>query len=152
MRRTSMTWWTTSGSYTRTSRRQSRRPSLGLHRSTVTTFRACGARATAHIAFVASPLLAVSSSPQSGDVVLLPNGGFRHRGATRWAHLSNPEGWVGGPYADEDEADSHATALNDVSAFDNSPAIGHCLHCRHDSLPVVQRGGRGSPTDRCRSG
>ena len=60
------------------------------------------------------------SSPQSGDVVLLPNGGFRHRGATRWAHLSNPLGWVGGPYADEDEADSHATALNDVSAYDDS--------------------------------
>ena len=60
------------------------------------------------------------SSPQSGDVVLLPNGGFRHRGATRWAHLSNPLGWVGGPYADEDEADSHASALNDVSAFDNA--------------------------------
>ena len=60
------------------------------------------------------------SSPQSGDVVLLPNGGFRHRGATRWAHLSNPEGWVGGPYADEDEADNHASALNDVSAFDNA--------------------------------
>ena len=60
------------------------------------------------------------SSPLSGDVVLLPNGGFRHRGATRWAHLSNPLGWVGGPYADEDEADSHATALNDVSAYDGS--------------------------------
>ena len=60
------------------------------------------------------------SSPQSGDVVLLPNGGFRHRGATRWAHLSNPLGWVGGPYANEDEADSHATALNDVSAYDDS--------------------------------
>ena len=57
------------------------------------------------------------SSPQSGDVVLLPNGGFRHRGATRWAHLSNPEGWVGGPYADEDEANNHVTAINDVSAL-----------------------------------
>ena len=60
------------------------------------------------------------SSPQSGDVVLLPNGGFRHRGATRWGHLSNPQGWVGGPYAGELEANSHATALNDVSGFDNS--------------------------------
>ena len=60
------------------------------------------------------------SSPQSGDVVLLPAGGFRHRGATRWSHLSSPQGWVGGPYANKAEADNHATALNDVSAFDNA--------------------------------
>ena len=60
------------------------------------------------------------SSPQSGDVVLLPAGGFRHRGATRWSHLSSPQGWVGGPYANKAEADNHATAINDVSAFDNS--------------------------------
>ena len=52
--------------------------------------------------------------------MLLPNGGFRHRGATRWAHLSNPQGWVGGPYTGEFEADNHASALNDVSAFDNA--------------------------------
>ena len=60
------------------------------------------------------------TSPQSGDVVLRPTGGFRHRGATRWAHLGNPIGWVGGPYAEEDEANNHVTALNDVSAFDNA--------------------------------
>ena len=58
------------------------------------------------------------TSPQSGDVILLPTGGFRHRGATRFAHLSNPEGWIGGPFADEDEANNHVTALNDVSAYD----------------------------------
>ena len=60
------------------------------------------------------------TSPQSGDVILLPTGGFRHRGATRFAHLSNPEGWIGGPYADEDEANNHVTALNDVSAYANA--------------------------------
>ena len=58
------------------------------------------------------------TSPQSGDVILLPTGGFRHRGATRFAHLSNPEGWIGGPFANEDEANNHVTALNDVSAYD----------------------------------
>ena len=60
------------------------------------------------------------TSPQAGDVVLRPTGGFRHRGATRWAHLGNPIGWVGGPYADENEANNHVTATNDVSAFDNA--------------------------------
>ena len=60
------------------------------------------------------------TSPQSGDVVLRPTGGFRHRGATRWAHLGNPDGWVGGPYADEDEANNHVTAINDVSAYDDA--------------------------------
>ena len=60
------------------------------------------------------------TSPQSGDVILLPTGGFRHRGATRFSHLSNPIGWVGGPYADEDEANSHVTGTNDVSAYDNA--------------------------------
>ena len=33
------------------------------------------------------------------------------------AHLRNPDGWVGGPYADADEANNHVTATNDVSAY-----------------------------------
>ena len=57
------------------------------------------------------------TNPQSGDVILLPTGGFRHRGATRFGHLRNPDGWVGGPYASEDEANNHVTATNDVSAY-----------------------------------
>ena len=60
------------------------------------------------------------TNPQSGNVILLPTGGFRHRGATRFSHLRNPDGWIGGPYADEDEADSHVTAINDVSAYDDA--------------------------------
>ena len=60
------------------------------------------------------------TSPQSGNVVLLPTGAFRHRGATRWSHLGTPQGWVGGPYVDEDDANDHVTATNDVSAYDNS--------------------------------
>ena len=58
--------------------------------------------------------------PQSGDVVLRPNGGFRHRGATNWSHLGSPEGWVGGPYANKAEAENHVIANNDVSAYDNA--------------------------------
>ena len=53
-------------------------------------------------------------------MVLLPTGAFRHRGATRWSHLGTPQGWVGGPYVDEDDANDHVTATNDVSAYDNS--------------------------------
>ena len=60
------------------------------------------------------------SSPLSGDIVLLPTGSFRQRGATRWSHLGNPVGWRGGPYADADEANHHVLAANDVSAFDNA--------------------------------
>ena len=57
------------------------------------------------------------TNPQSGDVILLPTGGFRHRGATRFGHLRNPDGWIGGPYDSEDEANNHVTAVNEVSAF-----------------------------------
>ena len=60
------------------------------------------------------------TNPVAGDVILLPTGGFRHRGATRFGHLRNPDGWIGGPYADEDEANHHVTATNDVSAYDNA--------------------------------
>ena len=60
------------------------------------------------------------SSPLSGDIVLLPTGSFRQRGATRWSHLGNPVGWRGGPYANADEANHHVLAANDVSAFDNA--------------------------------
>ena len=57
------------------------------------------------------------TNPQSGDVILLPTGGFRHRGATRFGHLRNPDGWIGGPYDSEGEANNHVTAVNEVSAF-----------------------------------
>ena len=60
-------------------------------------------------------------TPLDGDVVLLPEGGFRHRSSGNWRrHLRSPDGWVGGPYADEAEANNHPTSLNAVTAFDNA--------------------------------
>ena len=56
------------------------------------------------------------TSPASGDVIILPTGGWRHRGATRWSHLGNPDGWIG-QYVTEAEAEDHVTAANDLAVW-----------------------------------
>ena len=59
------------------------------------------------------------ATPASGDVVLLPTGGFKHYGGTTWDHLRTPDGWIG-QFATEAEAEQAVDSSNEVAAYEDS--------------------------------